>query len=426
MTLLDSADSLLASVIKDETRRRILAGFAKEKEFKKALLRLRDSMRSGVFKDGSNQFRFDKIIETFDSRNSQDGFHVLHDWDGTADRLNDEIIPVDVLNYIHRTNTGALSRQTVLAVLLDYYLLYVLALLSLRVWDEGNPNENLDRLTELLQNLQGPCGSRQQFAENAETLILIATSHFEPDVTAYERLLEKVKSLNPSNQLRIAFVHAAILGSHLRHGFQGFYGRDIGAMRDDNTPDYPWLCFSLVTLMEAYARAHDGHIHGTERERIVEGLLNGLSPDARAFLGKAPASLAAFEDERARFFGLFRRYKEDLLGEFERHRPSDRNYSPVSFTFNFPHNLLKAIVVDALLRGEPWNLTLNDLLSGIPRLEPLDPLRRRLAETLAGYARSSPEMVRGRPVPAVNYDPRSGLLNFAKTIRIIQESSERD
>jgi hypothetical protein len=97
----------------------------------------------------------------------------------------------------------------------------------------------------------------------------------------------------------------------------------------------------------------------------------------------------------------------------------------MSFTFNFPQNLSKAIVIDALLRGEPWNLTLNDLLSGIPRLEPIDPLRRRLAVMLAEYARSSPEMVRGRPVSAVHYDPRSGLLNFAKTIRIVQQSGER-
>src|SRR5262249_33106140 len=70
------------------------------------------------------------------------------------------------------------------------------------------------------------------------------------------------------------------------------------------------------------------------------------------------------------------RCRQDLLEEFERHRPMDRNCSPMSFTFNFPQNLSKAIVVDALLRGEPWNLTLNDLLSGIPRLEPIDPLRR--------------------------------------------------
>jgi hypothetical protein len=157
-------------------------------------------MRTGVLKDGPNQFRLDKILKTADSRNSQDGFHVLHDWDGVADRLNEEIIPVDVLDYILRSDSEAHPRQNVLreaqarqraasiAVLLDYYFLYVLALLSLRAWDEGSPNENLDRLTEHLRDLQGPSGSRQRFAENAETLILIATSHFEPDVKAYDKI----------------------------------------------------------------------------------------------------------------------------------------------------------------------------------------------------------------------------------------------
>jgi hypothetical protein len=205
----------------------------------------------------------------------------------------------------------------------------------------------------------------------------------------------------------------------LRHGFQGFYGRDIAAMRDDNVPEY--RCFSLSTLMKAYVRMHDENIRGIEREKIVEGLLNGLSPDARAFSGKPPASLTAFEDEHSEFRRLFRKYSPDLLQEFEGNRPSDRDYSPMSLTFNFPHNVLKAVVVDALGREEPWSLTLNDLLTGIPRGEPFGRLREKLARTLAGYARSSPEMVRGRPVPAISYHPQSGVKNFAKTIGIIKK-----
>src|SRR5262249_44678939 len=143
----------------------------------------------------------------------------------------------------------------------------------------------------------------------------------------------------------------------------------IAAMRDDNVPDYLWLCFALSTLMHAYARMNDENIAGIERQKIVEGLLNGLSPDPRAFLAKPTASLAAYETQLAEFRFMFRRYRQDLFGEFESHRPSDEDYSPMCFTFNFPHNLLKAVVIDALGRGEPWNLTLNDLLTGVPREE---------------------------------------------------------
>jgi hypothetical protein len=77
------------------------------------------------------------------------------------------------------------------------------------------------------------------------------------------------------------------------------------------------------------------------------------------------------------------------------------------------------VVVDALIQGKPWRLTLNDLLTGIPRDHQIQQLRERSAWTLMEYARASPETVRGRPVPAICYDPYSGLRNFVKTIGII-------
>jgi hypothetical protein len=154
----------------------------------------------------------------------------------------------------------------------------------------------------------------------------------------------------------------------------------------------------------------------------VEALLNGLSADARAFVGKPPAALAACEAEHSEFVELFNRYRQDLFEAFERHRPSYETYSPISFNFNFPHNLLKAVVVDALVRAAPWDLTLNDLLTGIPRGEKIGELRVTLAETLMGYARSSPDRIRGRAVPVITYDPASGLRSFAKTLHIITET----
>lgn len=186
----------------------------------------------------------------------------------------------------------------------------MLALLSLRVWDEGTGDSALERITELLNHLQGASGSGQQFVENAETLLLVGTSHFEPDIKAYERLLEKVRLLHPSHQRKFAIVHSA--------------------------------------------------------------MLNGLLPDARAFLGKAPASLARCEGERSRFCSLFQRYKDDLLKEFESHRPSERHYSPISFTFNFPHNVVKAVVVDAIIRGKVWDLKTTEF-SAVLR-QPIEPL----------------------------------------------------
>lgn len=377
-------------------------------------------MRSHTFDFGTDRLHLGKIIREFDDKTRRDGFHVLHDWDGKAERLNEEIIPVDVVTFfLSGIADRAIGRSEtrVLAILLDYYFVYVLALLTLRAWDEGNADCNFDTMSQLLRDLQGRHGSGQKFVENSGTLMLIATSHFESDVHAYERLLAKVHVLSDAHRLNIALSHAAILGSHLRHGFQDLYNRDIALMREDNSPDYPWLCFSLVTLMRAYARTDEG-LHEQKRESVVEALLNGLSADARAFLHKRPGPLAGCEAEHAQFLDLFNTHRAALLEEFARHRPSHETYSPMSFNFNFPHNLLKAMVVDAIGRAQPWELSLNDLLTGIPRGE-ISRLREMLARTLMGYARSSPDRIRGRDVPVITYDPAAGTINFAKTLHII-------
>ena len=414
----DDACLLLESVLGGNARREILDHISKSKNFSKSLSRLRDGMRTNLFKAGSKQVYLDKFIKQFDDRTRQDGFHVLQDWDGKADMLNKETIPVDVVSYLLAGGTGHPERQ-VLAILLDYYFLYALALMTLRSWD-GNADENVDRLNRLLGNLQGPHGSGQKFTKNAETLMLVATSHFEPDETAYDRLLDRVRTWKESHRVKIALAHAAILGSHLRFGFEASYGRDIVALRNDNGPDYPWLCFAAATLLQAYSRMHDEGIQGTEREQVVEGILNSLTPDPRAFVGKPTASLAAYEGERSQVPKLLGKHGRDLFEECRSHRPSRNRYSPISFFFNFPHNILKGMVVHSLLHGEVSRLTMNDLLTGIPRDDQLSESRTRMAQTLMEYARSSPDTIRGRPTPAVIYDPSTGLRFFVKTMGFIK------
>jgi hypothetical protein len=313
------------------------------------------------------------------------------------------------------------SRETVIAILLDYYFFYVLALLSLRAWDEGGADKNFDRLTRLLGELHGPDGSGHYFVSNAETLILIATAHFEYDVGAYDRLLARVGTLNLEHRTRHALAHAAILGSHLRFGFETNYERDIIKMRIDNVPDYPQVLSALATLMEAYTQLREDGIESDARDTIVEGLLNGLSTDPRAFVGTPPSSLEPYADMLSIFHERFSEYREDLLEAFEEQRPSADTYSPVALYFNFPHNVLKAIVVDALLREEPWPLTLNDLLTGIPRDEASSEARTTLARMLMSYARASPDTIAGRLRPVIVYDPRKGHRDFTNTVRKIIE-----
>jgi hypothetical protein len=364
------------------------------------------------------------IVGTYDARARQDGFHVLHDWDGKADKVNEDIIPIDVLHYLIDQRGGEPPDRTSLAILLDYYFLHVLMLLSLRIWDEAEADANLDQLNALLAQLQSADGSGQQFVDNAETLILIATSHFEPDTRGFGTLLDQVRALDQQHRTNIALGHAASLGSHLRFGFEATYARDTVAARSDNTVDYPWLCFSLATLMAEYARIDDDHINadGSQdvgREAIAEALLNGLSADAGAFAGESPAVLAACSRERSEFVETFQQHKDGLVPAFERHRPSPAVYSPLALFFNFSHNVLKGIVVDALLWGEPRTVTLNDLFTAIRRGKRGEDAKEILAKTLMGYARAHPDRIRGRLMPVIVYDPDAGHRAFALTMRKI-------
>lgn len=405
------ACEVLESTLNGPARRQILQGIL-ESRGSKPLPRLRYFIKSNTFKAGATPISLDRFVRRFDGRTRKDGFNVLHDWDGAADKFNPEIIPVDVINFLMRTRDPGDRVREVLAILLDYYFFHLLCLLSLRAWDGDRPDDDLDRVNRLLQALQGQKGSGQKFAANAETLVLLATSHFEGEDAAYDRLLDKVRALNESHRLNFALVYAGVLASHLRFGFEAAYGRDVAKMRDDNAVDYPWLCFSLLTLMKAFSRLSSGD----ERDRVVESVLNGLSPDPAAFLGDPPDSLSGWQAECAELSGLLAGQARDLLRESEHHRPSNLRYSPVALFFNFPHNVLKGTVIDALLRGVPWDITLNDLFTAFPRTEALERSRRTLAETLMGYARSSPDPYRGRLVPSIVYDPALGRRVFSKTI----------
>ena len=414
----EQACSLVEPALRGQVRREIVAGLS-GKTLGASLLSLRDAMRANRFRAVGQQIFLDRAITSLDGRTRAEGFHILHDWDGVAQQTNPDIIPVDVLHFIADQHGGEPGSAVEPAILLDYYFMHVLALLTMRIWDDGDPDENLERLNAMLADLQGPGGSGQQFAADAETLMLIGTSHYEPEEWGYGKLLARVRTLDARHQFRIGLGHASSMGCHLRFGFEAQCGRDTLALRDDNVADYPWLCFALAAVMGEYARLADAGLpdrRGASAEApaerniavIEEALLNGLTADARAFIGVPPPSLSDSEADRVRFIDGFTRHKPALLDSFQRYRPTETAYSPLSFFFNFSHNVVKGTVVDALLWGEAWDVSMNDLLSSAPRAGLEEGSQQLLANTLMGYARSNPDRIRGRLMPVIVYDPQAG------------------
>lgn len=410
----EHAINLVGSALRGPARQDIVAEAARTRNLGAALLKLRDSMRANQFTAGAHPIYLDRMVRTYDGRTRAEGFHVLHDWDGVSQQVNPDIIPVDVLHFLIEQRGDEPATELELAILLDYYFAHILQLLTLRVWDDGDADRNFDRVVELLAELQGPNGSGQQFAADAETLLLIGTSHYELNESGFTTLLAKVRTLNEEHQARIGLGHAASLGCHLRFGFEAQCGRDTVALRDDNVADYPWLGFALAAVIREYDRVATGGGNrlGLPVAVLEEALLNGLTPDARAFVGVPPTSLKDSDRDRAEFLALFTKHRSALLAAFERYRPTEAAYSPLSFFFNFSHNVVKGSVVDALLWGEAWDLSLNDLLTGVPRAGIEEGSPQLLATTLMGYARSSPDRIRGRLMPVIVYDPQAGRRAF--------------
>jgi hypothetical protein len=397
MTAFGEACALVETALAGRFRRQAVGELTASPDLGRALTRLREGLGAHVLAAGGRKVSFDGFVADFDRRTRADGFHVLHDWDGKSDRVNSDTIPVDVLNYLIAMGGGGPPDSAVVAILLDYYLFNILCLLSLRIWDAGGADDNLERLGGLLERLQGSEGSGHRFASHSGTLILIATAHFELEERGYGTLLEKVMTLNPAHRATIALDHAGSVGCHLRFGYEATYGRDTVLMRNDNVADYPWLAFALATLIDEYAAGRD--------DAVAAGLFNGLSPDPLAFVNTPP------------FAERFAAHREELVERFEAFRPTDGAYSPLSLFFNFSHNVVKGTVVDALLRGVPWTVSLNDLLTAAPRGGPEAQAKLSLATTLMGYARRSPDSIGGRLTPAIVYDPRAGRQAFAVAMR---------
>jgi len=415
------ACAALETLLVGSFRASVVDAAARQPTMGRALAYLVERMRAHAWRAGEIDISLGDVVDSLDRATRMEGFHVLHDWNGKADAVTANTIAVDAVEFASGLIGGRPVTRDALALALDYYFLYLLALVAMRSWDEGEPGTNLDRVTRLLEHLQGPSGSGQRFADNAETLLLIATSHFEPNESGYDLLLARARSLPESNRAAMALTHAQAMGGHLRFGYEVTYGKDFKAMRDDNGADYPWLLFGLSGLMEEYDRLAEAGESGLGRERVVEGLINGLTPDPTAILGKPVAWFASHQAELERFLSLFRRYRADLIPPMEAHRPRESGYWPIALFFNFSQNVLKGVVVDALLRGTAIPVGLNELFSGLSGDPAVAEARVSLARRLTAYARANPDTIRGRPSPVIVYDPIIGRQSFGGAMRAIKQ-----
>lgn len=399
-------------------RARFVDHAARLKPFSRSLSEIRQGLATHRLRAPGFSIDWRELVDSLDQDTRREGFHVLHEWDGKALRVVDASIVVSVLDFLSaRRGTEATDRGA-LAILVDYYFVYLLALAAMRAWDTPDPPATLERVTAVLAQLQRGESSRQRFADDAEMLVLIATSHYEPEEGGFRLLLERVRALPRPQLVTVALQHAHAMGAHLRYAYEITTAKSIPGTREDNVADYPWLRWSVLTLLEEFDRVVIDPDAAARRAQLAEGLVNGLVPDPAAFVGSDARTIAP-GPETDRIIELFERHRSSLTEAFAPHRPLDRAYSPLSLFFNFSQNLLKGAVVDAVVMGEAWNLSLNDMFTALPPGDVKHAGKERLARTVMAYARVSPDTVSGRPVPAVVYDPVTARRSFATAMRVL-------
>ena len=98
-------------------------------------------MRAHVFRGRFAPLVLDGFVRDFDLRTREEGFHVLHSWNHLEHHFTRENTPVLMLDRFAKEWSAARATPRVQALLLDHYFFYVLAVMVMRAWDEGDPNE---------------------------------------------------------------------------------------------------------------------------------------------------------------------------------------------------------------------------------------------------------------------------------------------
>ncbi|MCX5755961.1 MAG: hypothetical protein NTX19_07575 [Gemmatimonadetes bacterium] len=409
----------LARVLDGAARRSITAQLMAEGDSGDVLAALRRGMRAHTFATDASPVSLRRIVDTLDARTRKEGLHVLHGWDYRTHKRPDDIAPVLLLDYCTRLGVPEPRIRESVELLLDQYWTALLALIAVRAWDDGDPNANLDRISQLVRSVNGPDGSGNPVVDDAESLLMLAVAYYHPEEQAYDELLAKVWTLDAAHRLRVALPAAAILGSHLRWGLRFMYQKDVGRMRDDNIVDYPWVLFALSTLMHEYERMQASGEQTAARERVVEALFDGLSADPWAFTGKAPAFLSAHEAVHAELRSALGRQRDHLLEEFGRVAPTTKTYSPLGLGCNFLSNAAVATAAIAL-EDEARYPSLNALFTRAPSGEPAPGPAERYARRLMQYA-AEPARLGAGGAPLIVYDPYDSVHYYNTVVRTLKE-----
>jgi hypothetical protein len=266
--------------------------------------------------------------------------------------------------------------------LFNLYVLRCLALLTMRIWDEGpSSGDRLSHVQGLLDQLwsKSPAG-QPVLVRDARWLIPMAQSPATDELAAYFDVAEKVASTLPeADRLEIHKAGVRMAAGHLRSQIRYYSLKKAVALdekglvlstRITNALDFALLIQELVPLLEAYEHAWQG---GGARQRLdlAAAICQGISPDPELFLNRVDV-LGAYSmiehlfittdrDRQVVYTPMGQRHVQ-LLQEYAARidrvskplyedcphfRPVAGTYSPYGVLYGFSSDLIEHMVLKA-------------------------------------------------------------------------------
>ena len=357
---------------------------------------------------------------------------------------NDLVDPAEMMVrafhlWLHTRWPGRNGRVHYAQTLFNVFLLRLLTLLSMRLWDAGasSAGERLAQVQDVLDGLWSSAPANQPaLVRDARWLIPMAQSPTTDELAAYFDVAERVaESLSEEDRLEIHKAGVETGGGHLRSQLR-HYCMTEGVSLDDhglilksrksNALDFALLVQGLVPLLEAYERARDSG-NAQKRLQLADAICQGISPDPELFLNRVdllgPYSMiehlfvttddegnAAYTPMGQRHMRLFREFEarigrcaKSLHEDCPTFEPIEGAYSPYGLIYGFSSNLIEHMALktlqpegatefslkDAFLAGKADKL---DWVSGWRKLPHID----REVEKLFDYPRQFAESIHAR------------------------------
>ena len=309
--------------------------------------------------------------------------------------------------------------------LFNLCLIRSLALLSMRLWDDGpsNAGQRLLQVQGVLDQLSTFMPADQPvLVRDARWLIPVAQSPTTDELAPYFEVAARIaESLSAEDRIEIHKASVVLGGGHLRSQLRHYCTtKDMSldehnlvlSSRKSNALDFAQLIQGLVPLLEAYERAaHDGDEQ--KRLELAGAICQGVSADPELFLNRidllgaysmiehvfitadrdghavyTPAGrrhVQLLEEYAARIGRVSKRLHEDC----SRFRPVDGTYSPYGVLYGFSSNLIEHMALKTLQPDAVAHFSLEDVfadgeadklawVSGWRKLPHIDPEVQRL------------------------------------------------